>query len=243
MRRLIVIAIVLASFQFQLVAKQLKKENSVSERPWFQSEECQSLTIEKMKSISVHKVVASAKIDDQKVLQNLIRMIKLIPADGDMMVSFSEDAQETALHFTCGGKTETHHIYARGFKTPSTGFNSDKNETEKVLVAAIDGLLAPEVSKVILKAPGLALKMGDFTVTYLGQKTVTGAPTVSVTTDSYLIEGKGGMKETLEVTSGQNSPQPKKFKVGAQEYTLLTFESEKKERLSPLFFQIVPIVR
>jgi hypothetical protein len=236
MKKLILFGVMLASLQ--LFAADAK-ENTVNARPWFQSEDCQSLTIQKMKSISDHKVVASAKIEDPKVLQNLIRMIKLVPADGDMMVSFGPDAAETELNFTCSGKQETLYVYGRGFKTPSTGFNSDKKEEEKVLVAGIEGLLVPGVSKITLKSPGQALQMGDFTVTYLGEKTATGAPTVSVTTDSYVIESKG-YKETLDVTSGQTSPQPKKFKTGNKEYTLLTYESDKKERLFPLFFQIVP---
>lgn len=71
--------------------------------------------------------------------------IEKIPANGDMMKSFGSQTEEIDLVFHCGDQTQTIEIFNQRFKTPSTGFNTDRNaiEIEQGLYSEINALLFP----------------------------------------------------------------------------------------------------
>jgi len=214
------------------------------ERPWFINKNCHSLTIKKYKSISNHKIVAEVSIADTNVVKKIVERIEKIPANGDMMVSFGPDAQHTELIFSCetsGPKDSPHaviEIYQKGFKTPSTGFNSDGNEIEKKLQADIAALLEPTLNTKILKIENLELKFENFSITYKGHKTTNAPVTASFTTETYLIKDKKGQEQSIQVTSGQTAPQTQKFEVNKKAYSLLPLKSSQGEDLLPDYFEI-----
>lgn len=209
------------------------------ERPWFKNKDCTALEIKKYKSVSDHKIIASVSIADIKVVKKIVERIEKIPANGDMMVSFGPDAQHTELIFSCQDSTKNIiEIYQKGFKTPSTGFNSDGNEPEKKLREDIMVLLTPTLNTKILKIENLELKFDGFSVIYKGSATTTAAVTASSTTETYLIKDKSGKEQTVRVTSGQTSPQAQKFEVNKKAYSLQTLNSSKGESLLPDYFEI-----
>ena len=216
-----------------------------AERPWFNSEDCQSLEIKKHRSISTHEVVASASVVDPETLKRIIWRIKRIPTNGDMMKSFDEDAQQTDLEFHCQGKVQVIEIYEKRFKTPSTGFNTGDEGEEKLLTAAIEGLLTPDFGRIILKARGQEYPFKAFGLTFVGTTHFDHAPaTTSSSIDHFLLRPTGEAERKLEIRSGQLFPQPLDFKIGKTRYTLRTYESERKnssqdtDRLYPDFFQV-----
>lgn len=211
----------------------------MSERSWFTNTNCNSLEIKRHKSVSNHKVISEVAISDSKILKKIIDRIQKIPTDGDMMVSFGPDAEYIELIFACEGKKQTIEVYQRGFKTPSTGFNSNKGEVEASLYEDIATLLAPAVNKKILKIENLELKFENFSITYKGSEFKDGAPaTVSFTTETYLVKDKSGTEQTIRVTSGQTTPKVQKFEVNKKTYSLLPFNSSKGVSLYPEYFEI-----
>ncbi len=209
-------------------------------RQWFTTKECTALEIKKYKSISVHQVVSAVTIEDSNVVQKILERIEKIPADGDMMKSFGPDAESIDLFFHCGmGSIQKIEIYQKRFKTPSTGFNAGSNETESSLYADIDALLFPDLEKKILKIKNLEFKFKEFTLTYKGAEFTDMAPaTVSWTTDVFLIKDKSNTEQAIEIVSGQIPPPPYKFEVSKVALTLLTYQTEMKERLYPDYFKI-----
>ena len=208
--------------------------------PWFKSQNFQSLKIVQDVSISVHKVKAEVEITDAKVIQNIVDRIKKIPADGDMMVKFGPDAQLIKLIFQDGKNQEVIPIYNQGFKTPSTGFNSDPGTVEKELYRDIVNLLKPELGHAILNAKGMTARFKDFAIRYVGSEESPKAPvTASFSRNSYVVKAQDGHEQTITVTSGQTSPQPQKFMVGKTSYTLLTYELPDGFRLFPDYFAVV----
>lgn len=214
-------------------------KDSMSDRTWFQNTNCSSLEIKKYQSVSNHKVLAEVAISDGKILKKLIERIQKVPTNGDMMVSFGPDAAHTELIFACEGKKQTVEIYQKGFKTPSTGFNSERGETEKTLIEDIINLLAPDFNKKILKIENLELKFKNFAVTYKGSQTTDSQPvTVSVTTDTFLVKDKSGKEQAIKITSGQLSPQIQKFEMNKKTYSLLSMKSSTGDSLYPDYFEI-----
>jgi hypothetical protein len=108
---------------------------------WFTHKGCTSLEIEKYKSISDPQIIASATITDMAKINSLMERIEKLPVDGDVMISFSENAANTNLIFKCDKGDQVIEIYDGGFKTPSTGFNTDSDVEEKELINEIEGYL------------------------------------------------------------------------------------------------------
>lgn len=120
-----------------------RTEAGIMERPWFSNKNCSCLEVKKLKSISQRKVIKSIKIEDPHVIQNFMARIEEIPANGDMMKSFGPQAEEIDLVFYCGDQSQTIEIFNQQFKTPSTGFNSERKEIEEHLYSDINTLLFP----------------------------------------------------------------------------------------------------
>ena len=112
----------------------------MTERPWFAHKEFTSLEIRKHKSLADHAIVKTVRIADVEYINDLVARIEQIPANGDMMISFSGAAEHIELVFYSGDQVQTIDVIQKGFKTPSTGFNT-KNEYEKEIYAEIDAML------------------------------------------------------------------------------------------------------
>ena len=107
---------------------------------WFTNKNCTSLEIVQYMSISDHKVKQSVNITDIKVIDDLINRIEKINPQGDMYISFSEEAEEITLLFHSEEAVQRIEIIQGGFKTPSTSFNI-RNEKERTLYKDIVALL------------------------------------------------------------------------------------------------------
>jgi hypothetical protein len=103
---------------------------NMTDRPWFAHKEFTSLEIRKHKSLADHAIVKAIKIADVSYINELVGRIGQIPANGDMMISFSGAAEHIELVFYSGDQVQVIDVIQKGFKTPSTGFNT-KNEYEK----------------------------------------------------------------------------------------------------------------
>ena len=112
----------------------------MTERPWFAHKDFTSLEIRKHKSLADHAIVKTVRIADVEYINELVARIEQIPANGDMMISFSGAAEHIELVFYSGDQVQTIDVIQKGFKTPSTGFNT-KNEYEKEIYAEIDAML------------------------------------------------------------------------------------------------------
>lgn len=209
------------------------------ENAWFQNQHCSQLVIKKPKSISEHKIIKSVTIDDLAVIDSFIRRISSIPANGDEMRSFGPNAEEIALEFHCDNQIQTISIYQRKFKTPSTGFNSERNKTEDSLYQDIDALLFPDFDKHILLIKNLALSFKDFAITYTGVVTNNDAPvTASITEHHFLITERNKSVQHVQVVAGQLPPQPLAIEVNGKKAMLLSYETRDGIRLYPHYFQI-----
>jgi hypothetical protein len=223
----------------QVSLAQTRKEISVKS-DWFNGKNCAGLEIRKYKSISDHQLVKSVKLSDRDAIQNMIARIEKIPADGQMMKSFGDDAEFTEMAFACdAGKNQTIEIYNGRFKTPSTGFNTGKSELEAGLCADIDALLSPGLDKKILITQGLELKFDDFSVVYKG-KVFFQDPrkTISWTDYEFSVKDKVGQGQTFKIRSGQLPPSAYIFEVSGKKLNLLTYQTKDKDRLFPNYFQI-----
>ncbi len=112
------------------------------ENRWFINKNCTLLEIKKFKSISNHKIHKSVKINDEKVIQDLIARIQKINPNGDEMQSFADNAEYIELLFHSENQPQIIQIYQGKFKTPSTGFNTGKNKVEINLYNDITTLLS-----------------------------------------------------------------------------------------------------
>lgn len=206
---------------------------------WFQNQHCSRLEIKKPKSISEHEIISSVIIEDASVIAGLMQRISKIPADGDMMISFSPKAEEIDLEFHCGNEIQTIEIYGKRFKTPSTGFNSGRNEVEERLYQDIDALLFPDLDKIIPKVKGLALPFKDFTITFEGTYFKDYSPvSLSFNTDRFLITDKNKKSQHFEVSSGQNPPEPLVVEINRKRIKLLTDQTSSGINLYSDYFQI-----
>lgn len=207
------------------------------DRPWFTDRNFTSLEIRKNKSLADHAVVRSVTITDVGYIGKLAGRIAQIPPNGDMMISFSGAAEHIELVFYSGDKVQEIDVIQKGFKTPSTGFNT-KNDYEKGLYAEIDAVLFPATGKIVPKVEGLLLDFGDFSLCYKGTRFEDLAPvTQSFHIAEFAYVDKKGNTQSIEISSGQLSPRP--FVIKANGLSILTFHSKEEQRIYPDFFQVV----
>lgn len=207
------------------------------DRPWFTDKNFTSLVIRKDKSLADHMVVKSVTITDTGYIGKLAARIGQIHPNGDMMISFSGAAEHIKLIFFSGEKMQEIDVIQKGFKTPSTGFNT-KNDYEKELYAEIDAVLFPAIDKIVPKVEGLALDFGDFSLCYKGTRFEDLAPvTLSFHIAEFTFTDKKGNTQLIEIYAGQLPPQPFVIKAGG--LTILTFRSKEEKRLYPDFFQVI----
>ena len=207
------------------------------DRPWFTDRNFTSLEIRKNESLADHTVVRSVTITDVGYIGKLAGRIAQIPPNGDMMISFSDAAEHIELVFYSGDKVQEIDVIQKGFKTPSTGFNT-KNDYEKGLYAEIDAVLFPATGKIAPKVEGLLLDFGDFSLCYKGTRFEDLAPvTQSFHIAEFAFVDRKGNTQSIEISSGQLPPQP--FVIKANGLSILTFHSKEEQRIYPDFFQVV----
>jgi hypothetical protein len=207
------------------------------DRPWFNDKQFTSLEIRKNRSLSDHTVVKSVTISDAEYIGQLAGRIEKMSPNGDMMISFSGAAEHIELIFYSGGEGQEIDIIQKGFKTPSTGFNT-KDEYEKEVYAEIDAVLFPAIDKIVPKVKGLRLDFGDFSLCYNGARYEDLAPvTLSFHIDEFAVVDKAGSIRSVEIPAGQLPPKP--FVIEAMGLILLTFHSKSEKRMYPDFFQVV----
>jgi len=154
-----------------------------------------------------------------------------------MMISFSGAAEHIELVFYSGGKAEEIDVIQKGFKTPSTGFNSN-DDYEKEVYAEIDAILFPAIDKRVPKVRGLTLDYGGFSLCYKGAHFEDMAPvTLSFHIDQFDFSDSKGNTQSIGISAGQLPPQP--FVIKGTGLTLLTFRSNNGKRIYPDFFQVV----
>jgi hypothetical protein len=225
---------------FIVVICQFANAKELSVEPWFQSNECQELTIKKFESISNDRVLATVVIKDPLAIRNLVNRIESLEPNGDELISFGPNAESIDLNFLCQGKTQKIEIYERKFKTPSTGFNSKESVTESELYRDIDALLFPEFGKAFLKIPNLEIKFKTFSVTYLeSRKTQDEHVANPINNDVYLLNDGNGQTKTVEVIAGQTPSAPLQVRVGGINFHLVTSKTQEGQQLYPSYFQIV----
>ncbi len=214
-------------------------------KSWFIHTNCNEIILRKRTSISDHQVLSEIAILDKFAINNIIKKIEKIPANGGEMKSFGSDAEHIELVFGFENNQKDHiDIINKRFKTPSTGFNSIGNQVEANLYRDIDGLLFPAIEKLILKVENLEIDLGDFNITYLNTDYIPqkpGGPTIGpVYIMNFLVKDKILKVDVkLSVRSAQIPPQPLSFEVNKKKFTLLTYESKNEERLYPDYFQII----
>lgn len=207
------------------------------ERPWFTDKNFTSLEITKNKSLADHDVVRSVTIIDTGYIGKFAARIEQIPTDGDMMISFSGEAEHITLTFYSGDNMQEIDVIQKGFKTPSTGFNI-KNDYEKGLYAEIDALLFPSPGKITPKIEGLPMDFDDFSLCYKGTRFEDHAPvTLSFHIAGFTYTDKKGHTQIIDISAGQLPPQPYVIKPNGP--TILTFHSKEGKRIYPDFFQVV----
>jgi hypothetical protein len=207
-------------------------------RQWFQHKNATKLEIY-IHRIDEDKSDPAIVIEDSKTIQTLMNRIEEIPADGNEMKSFGEDAEEIDLCFYSEEKCQQIRIFGKRFRTPSTGFNSIGNEIEAKLYRDIDALLFPAINKIMLKVEGLELQFNNFSITYTGSEFRDFAPaTVSFTKYNFIIKDKYKKEQPAQVISGQIPPQPLPVEVNGNALVLLTYTKDE-ERLYPDYFQII----
>ena len=207
---------------------------------WFHSDNYSSLEIRKHKSPSTDGFAKTLVIQDPLTIEKFRQDIEKIPPNGDEMISFSPIAVWIELVFHGTKNATVIDVFNNRFKTPSTGFNSNRTAVETRLAADIDGLLSPEINKTVLKVRDLVLNFKDFTVTYIGQESSGEQPTtVSITRNLYSIADQAGNKQLIRISSGQIAPQPFEFDVNHKKMILLTQENEATEPLYPNYFKIL----
>jgi hypothetical protein len=206
-------------------------------RPWFTDKNFTALKIRKNRSLADHTVLRSVAISDTTYIAKLAGRIEQIPPDGDMMISFAGAAEHIELVFHSDGKTQEIDVIQKGFKTPSTGFNT-KNDYEKELYAEIDALLFPAIGKLVPKVEGMTLDFGDFSLRYNGTRFEDHAPaTLSFHIAEFVFADKAGRTEAIAIPAGQLPPKP--YLIKANGLTILTFHSKEEKQIYPDFFQVV----
>jgi hypothetical protein len=210
---------------------------------WFTVKNCEKLEILKYQSLADQKAAKAVTLNDPRFIEEFMGQIENIPTKGEEMISFSDRAEKIELQFYCGAQKNVIELYGGKFKTPSTGFNSDKNEHESRLYRDINALLEPGYNKIIPKVKNFDFKFEDFSLIYKGHETESSnMATVNFSTDTYIIKDCKSGEQTLKVTSGQLPPSSQEFKIKgflfSSNFTLLTYETKTGDRLYPNYFQI-----
>ena len=187
-------------------------------------------------SLADHRVVRAVKVDDLGFINILASRIEKIPTDGDMMISFAGGAEYMEVLFYSEEKIQEVEIIQKGFKTPSTGFNS-KNEFEQEIYNDIDALLFPAIGKKIPKVENLKLDFGEFSIEYKGNEFRDFAPaTLSFHIDTFKLYDRKGNEQKIEISSGQLPPKPYTATVNNLKFSIVTFS---KEGLYPAYFKVL----
>ena len=210
-----------------------------TDRPWLNHSEFKKLVFTKFKSISDRTILQQYVIEDEKIIQYLLKCIQAIPANGDMMISFGPDVSYLNLSFEDEEYSEVVHFYRDKIKTPSTGFNSNKSVNEIQLYIDVEALFHPDLNKKILRIENLPIQFPNFSIRYLGSTFEDHAP-ISITfhKDTFLVTSKNGVEERITITSGQLPPQPSEFKVEGETYVLYTYKTPTKESVYPMYFLV-----
>src|ERR1700744_3545832 len=158
----------------------------MTHRPWFAHKEFTSLDIRKHTSLADHALVKAVRVADVGYIHALAGRIEQIPANGDMMISFSGAAEHIELTFYSGEQVQTVDVIQKGFKTPSTGFNTNSDD-EKELYAEIDAVLFPALEKILPKVEGVEFDFGGWSLVYKGSRHEDLAP-VSLSFDIAAFE-------------------------------------------------------
>ncbi|MEN0060423.1 MAG: hypothetical protein AAGB31_16400, partial [Bdellovibrio sp.] len=118
-------------------------------------------------------------------------------------------------------------------------YNEPLSTEESAFVRDIESTLSPDFKKPVLKITGSHYDFKSFQITPLGSETNAKAPSsLSLSVDRFRVKDGQGSEQTLEVVSGQVPPQPLKFEVKGEKYTLVTYQTETGFRLYPYYFQI-----
>lgn len=237
---------IFVSSMLALLLTHTEAEARTMKNPWFSNTDCSLLEIQKFKSISDHRITNSIKIEDADAIKSLMQRIAKIPADGNMMKSFSDEAEEINLVFHCADKIQKIGIFNKRFQTPSTGFNVGTNPLEENLYHDIDALLFRDFHKRMLKIKDLSLPFKDFTVIYKGTTFQDFYPeSIQFATQQYLFRDKIN-EQLIKIQSGQVAPQPKlvnlqlvKILPYRSTVKVYTYKSSQGEDLYPAYFQIV----
>lgn len=228
-----------------LLSTYTEAESRTMKNPWFSNTACNMIEIKKFKSISDHQITKSVSINDADAIKSLMQRIAKIPAGGNMMKSFSDEAEEIRLAFHCENKIQEIGIFNKRFQTPSTGFNPGKNQLEEDLYHDIDALLFPDFNKRILKIKNLALPFKGFTVTYKGSSFEdANTEPKQITCQRFTIKDRI-QEQDIEIRSGQIEPQPRTLDVRlnrtlpfSSTITFYTHQSGLGKNLYPDYFQI-----
>ncbi|PKL08981.1 MAG: hypothetical protein CVV51_06155 [Spirochaetae bacterium HGW-Spirochaetae-7] len=210
---------------------------------WFSNSKCNGLLVSRYRSGQGPGPVQLINIIDKNAIARLMMRIESISPDGDMMKSLLID-EELRLAFECENGETVIKIYDGRFKTPTTGFNSNKKDKdlEAKVYQDIRNLFNPVVGERMLLVQGLLLEFPEFSFTFQGTEVrlqQLGEPTIGpISTDNFLVKPKSGHELSLKVVSGQLPPLPFAFEVGEKEFVLFTFMDEAGERLDPDHFMI-----
>jgi hypothetical protein len=156
-----------------------------------------------------------------------------------MMISFSGAAEHIELVFYSGDQVQAIDVIQKGFKTPSTGFNT-KNDYEKELYAEIDAVLFPALEKILPKVEDVEFDFGGWSLVYKGSRFVDLAP-VSLSFDiaAFELRDKDGRTQSIDIYAGQVPPGPFEVVVAGWKISILTYHSKEGKRIYPGFFQVV----
>jgi hypothetical protein len=211
---------------------------------WFKNINCTELNIIKYKSISEQTAVAEITVKDKAAIDDLMKRIEALPTSGEEMVKPGPHTPLTKLTFNCADQNnQVIEILNNKFKTPSSGFIAEKNSHEESLAEDIDALVQPGLNKKILKIKDQPMKFKDFILTYTGAEYIPApkdGPTIGPRTKTFFsvrVPGLGN-ETILSISEGQLPPAPQSFLAAKKEYILLTYESSKKERLYPKYFEV-----
>ena len=87
-------------------AKDKKEMASMKKRElkWFETKNCQKLTIRDYAEATANAPKAEKVLVDAEQIKKLMDMIEALPTEGEMMISFSPTVPMTVLRFECDSK-------------------------------------------------------------------------------------------------------------------------------------------
>ena len=114
------------------------------ERMWARCQQIERVELEDYRKAIDKKPRRRARTEDPAVIGQIMALLRSLPTDGDMFVSFAQDVPFTRMRmFGCGGVEEA-LWYGGKIKTPGTTFfarGGAVEETERALRALVEGLL------------------------------------------------------------------------------------------------------